>query len=218
MTNNLVSSISISNCDSLRNIFIDKIISIQNELYPLNIYTAHLIVDKNPSLIKSFLQDNPPHVLTVDDYNILISSLTQQQISKAQVYLDQNSDSYYPTYVLLGSKVSLRNLFFDFYPSVFSDIFNYLIFKGSLKQVGNGKGYAFLFYPSILDLDFSDYTFDNHSDDIAVSFVNFYNSLKEDNQYLESVIKQKDEYIEKLEQRVQNLDQQNYVFYHSTWR
>jgi hypothetical protein len=218
MTTNLVSSISISNSDSLRNIFVNKIVSIQNELYPLNVYTAHLILSKNSSFIKTFLQDNPPHTLTINDYNIFISSLTQQEILKAQFYVNQNSDSYYPTYVLLGSKVSLKNLFFDFYPSVFSDIFNYLIFNGSLKQVGTGKGYAFLFYPSIVDLDFSDYSFDTGSQDIATSFINFYNSLKEDNQYLESVIQQKDQYIEKLEHKIQTLDQENYVFYHSTWR
>lgn len=218
MLEHLVSPSDVSTSENLRNVFIEKIYSIQDSLYPLNLFTAHLLITKNSSFLKKYAVQNPPHSITPQDYNLLISSLTQLEISSAQDYVNNNSLSYYPTYVFFGSKDDLRSHFFEFYPSVFSSLFDYLISSGTLVKSGTGKGRAFLFLPSILDLDFSDYSFAEDDQNILDSFLSFHNSIKDDNNYLLSVIEQKDNYIQTLHEKINSLAQQNYISYHSTWR
>jgi hypothetical protein len=192
----------------------------QDAIYPLNEYTAYLINSKDSLLIKSFTAANPSTSLTVTKYRTLINDLTVTQLLSARTTLglttiNQHQDLHY---VYFGSKSNLKSIFSSFFPSSFDILFNYLSSK-HIKQIGSGAGYCYVLYPSFFSSDFSDFTYQTFDPQNALSTLAAeIKSLKADNEYLIALSDSKDQEIDKLSQKILDLEHKNYLNTQMTWR
>ena len=123
----------------LRDLVLTRLYRAQDSIYPLNEYVAHLLLSKDFLTLKNFSDNNPSTSLTISSYKELINSLPSSHIANARQYLSTLpvADDFYPAYLYVGSKNSLKSLFSDFLPSAFDSIFSYLL-NTYFNQIGSG--------------------------------------------------------------------------------
>lgn len=196
--------------------------SMDDFLYPLNLYTAYNIADKNYATLKTFAFNNSSSNCGVSFYSQKISELTSDQINTAKRWLEINTLAPHEySHVYVGSKSSLRNYFFsDFIPSAFDSLYSYLIRNNYIRQIGQGQGAAILFNSSLFSIPFSlppQGSVDQFSGAIE-SFIQNFNSLKNDNEYLYNIILQKNQHIDLLNNKIAELEHKTYLDSRMTWR
>ena len=185
--------------------------SMDDYLYPLNSYVAFNLAKKNYASLKNFSANNPSSLCGVHLYSSKESELSSQEIFIANQWLENHAQNY--SYVYLGSRSSLKNLFFsDFIPSAFDALYDYLISNDYFKQIGSGPGSVILFNTTLLFEDFS-VPVQQSTDKMQQTFDSFlrnFNSLKNDNEYLYNVILQKNSSIDILTKKIQELERPLY--------
>ncbi len=193
--------------------------SMDDFLYPLNPYIAYNLAVKNYATLKTFVFNNLSSNCGVDFYTQKISELTSSEVAIAQKWINSNLQDY--THVYVGSKSALKNFFFsEFLPSAFDALYNYLTANNYIRQIGAGQGSAILFNSSLFAQPFS-LPHQKSMEDLSQSINSFmqnFNSLKNDNEYLYNIILQKNQYIDVLTKRVQELEHKSYLDSRMTWR
>ena len=193
--------------------------SMDDFLYPLNHYIAYNLAVKNYATLKTFTFNNLSSNCGVDFYTQKISELTSSEVAVAQTWIHPNLQDY--THVYVGSKSAMKNLFFsDFLPSAFDALYSYLANNNYIRQIGYGQGSAILFNSSLFAQPFSlpaQKSLDDFSQSIN-SFIQNFNSLKNDNEYLYNVILQKNESINILTNKIAELEHKTYLDSRMTWR
>lgn len=184
-----------------------------DSLYPLNEFTAHHMVNKNYSYLKTFATENPSSSLTKEFYNNQYSLLTSTEIDIARSYIDFISSDL--AYVFFGSKTLFKSSFFDdFTPSAYDSLISFLSSNDYIKTLGSGHGSAIVFKNEA----FSNSFVIPNSQISVDSFVNQYNQIKNDNLYLLQILQQKDQTIATLNQRIVQLQHDYYNASQMTWR
>jgi hypothetical protein len=205
--------------DFFSEILIPILDSMNDYLYPLNNFTAYHLSQKNYATLKTFVSENTSSSCGVDFYSNQISHLTTSQITIAKEWIDSQFSDF--NYVYIGSKSSLKNLFFsDFLPTSFDLLYNYLTNNNYIKQIGKAFGSAILFNSSLLSEPFHinvNLNFDQSIEDSFKNFTKAYNSLKVDNEYLCNLIDQKNVFINTLTKKVEELEYKNYLNSQMTW-
>lgn len=210
----------LSDHNNFRTIIIDRFTKAEDAIYPLNEYIASFILKKDFISLKDFALLNPSTYITIDKWKRLISTLKLNEISAAKEYVDTYAldQDIHPAYIYVGSKNSLRQVFYDFIPSAFDHTFNYLS-SNYITQVGPGKGSAFVIHPTFFSSTFSDFTPNTASSlDILSRVTAEFKSLQSDNEYLYSLLSEKDQTINSLINKISDLEHQNYITSQITWR
>jgi len=193
--------------------------SMDDYLYPLNTYVAHNLANKNYATLKTFTFNNLSSNCGVNFYSQKIAELTADEIYSANLWMLTNAEQY--THVYVGSKSALRNYFFsDFLPSSFDSLYNYLSNNNYIRQVGSGHGSAILFNSNLFaePISLPDQRSSEDFSQSVESFIRNFNSLKNDNEYLYNIILQKNESIDILTKKIQELEHKTYLDSRMTWR
>jgi hypothetical protein len=198
-----------------------------SKIYPLNEYFCHFLAVKNYSDIKFFCQENPSDKLTINSYRNLAASLDTPDLQRAKALLSSyNQQNFH--YVFVGSKKSFASFFPKCLPSIFDKIYSYLLSSGYISSIGSGHGSFILISSNLFSSSFdnisSEFLSLNSSDAVSnfnlsvQEFVSSYKSLAEDNEYLFSYIKEQEEQISSLKEKVVQLEYSNTLTYQTTWR
>jgi hypothetical protein len=203
------------------NFFVDTLNPILNSmndsLYPLNLYTGYHLALKNYITLKTFSSENLSSNCGRSFYTDKISHFTSNDIAIASDWLNSHSFDYF----YIGSKISLKSNFFsNFLPSAFDFLYSHLLENNCIRQIGSGPGSVILFNSSLLSEPIS-FSFDFHSNEDMVqnfqSFIHNYNNLQNDNRYLSHLIDQKNASIANLTKTIDELEHKNYLNTRMTW-
>ena len=196
-----------------------------DKLYYLNTLFAHFIRSKEFPALRAFTSDNSPELCTVSSIKNILSSFTSAQVSQAQQYVDSlNAEMPPHIYVYVGSKIAFKNDFFPNYlPSAYSFVFNYLFSHNLIRPIGPGQSSVVLVSSSIFSADdfvlnnLFPYQTNNYTDNFNI-LLNQFDSLKADNDFLFTILEQKENLISELNTTIQQLEHKNYVTSAMTWR
>jgi len=191
--------------------------NMDDSLYPLNAYFAHFFRIKDLNSLKSVLSHTPSSQFTVETYRSLESNLLSIERELAYIYIKTTFFDSDRMYFYLGSKNSFKlNYFSDFLPSAFNHLFNHWIHNSFVKVMGPGHGSYIVFD---LSKPFTLPTVESSSfQDSITSFINSYNQMKSDNQYLTELNSYKDGVIHSLQLKIEELQNQNFITSQITWR
>ena len=196
----------------------DILDSIDDYLYPVNTFIAYHLLNKNYSYLKTLPKSSE---ITVERYAQLTSELTLNQAVVARAFANDLFNTNHISYVFIGSKKLFKTLAFNsFLPSDYENIITQLTSNNYIKIVGQGSGCVVLFNTHKLDQPFVIHPFDN-SDSFQssiASFIDSFNLTKIDNQYLSTLLSEKDIYINSLLEEIQTLKTENYQVSQMTWR
>lgn len=216
----MISLHDISSSNSMEQILNQKLLLLNDYLYPFNEFTSHYLLNKKVSQLRTLINNSPSSSLTISFYKDAIDSLTFLERQNAKLYIESFSiSSEQIAYLYLNSKTSFRSFFADFLPSAFDHLYNYLTSNSYIRQVGSGYGTAIVFLPSIFNSDFSNYSLpqDVFTSDVFSLISNQLKYLQEDNSYLKSSLDQKDETINQLLQTIERLNREKIISSQLTW-
>lgn len=194
-----------------------------DSIYPYVPYIAHLLDKKKNSDLKLFFSV-PSTQISQDGYQNPFANLEEPLRSSALAYIQETTDNFSSDdliYIYYGSSYSMfQNIFVDILPSDFHQLYTYMIENNILRKLGTNLGKAHLISSAIFSHDFSSFVaphpFQNYSEAMK-SMMKEFNYLKEDRSYLLSVLEQKDQFILSLQQKIQELQYQNYISSSHTW-
>lgn len=191
--------------------------NMDDSLYPLNTYFAHFFRTKDLNSLKSVLSHTPSSQFTVETYRSLESNLLSFERELANTYIKNTFFDSDRIYFYLGSKNSFKlNYFSDFLPSAFNHLFNHWIQNNFVKVIGPGHG-SYIVFDLSKPFTFPAVELSSFQDNIT-SFINSYNAMKNDNQYLTELNSYKDGVIHSLQLKIEELQNQNFITSQMTWR
>lgn len=213
----MISTTNFSDTQYITNHINDIFDSMNDCLYPVNTYFAHFFRTKDLNTLKSVLAHTPSSQFTVEKYKALEANLLSSEKELANQFIEKNFFDSDRMYFYLGSKNSFKlNYFSHFLPSAFNHFFTQLVQNQFAKVIGPGHG-SYIIFDLSKPLVILPYQEDSFQDNIT-SFINSYNSMRSNVEYLMELNSYKDGIIHSLRLKVEELQNQNYITSQITWR
>jgi hypothetical protein len=200
--------------------------NMSDKLYSINPLFAHYLRTKQFPALRAFVNEIPVTSYSVSFIQSALSSLSTSDIALAKEHSDFITEGMNEhVYLYVGSKISFKNQFFtDYTPSAYSAIFSYLIANNFIRTIGPGQSSAILISSSIFSKElflptevFTNFSAENYLDSFN-SLLSNYSLVQNDNVFLTSVIKERDQQILELYSKIKQLEDKNYVTSQMTWR
>ena len=196
------------------------------KLYLINPLFSHYLRTKQYPALRAFANQVPVSVYSTPFIKSALSQLSSSEITLAEQHSVSITDGMQDhVYIYVGSKISFKNEFFSEYaPSAYNLIFNYLLNNNFIRPIGPGQSSVILVSSSIFSEDIpfpselsNSFNSQNYLDSFN-SLLSNYSMLQADNDFLKSIIDQKDAQIQHLYDVIHQLEHQNYVTSQMTWR
>jgi len=211
------------NHEDIKSYVLDSLSSVNERLFPYNIYIAHLLARKKNAELKAFATLDSS-TLSTSTYDSFLSSLPIEDVNFAAQYYSQTTLMFDQSHLVYFYYGSSSNVFFNVFgstlPSDFSKLYNYMIANNLLKKIGTNLGKAHLFSSQIAYHDFSSFVqnqnFTNYSDAVDAMILEM-NYAKKDRDHLLMLLQQRDDHIQSLNDKITEINHKNYISSTFTW-
>lgn len=213
----------ITNLDELNSLLYTRLINPHPLKLDFDLRAAFVINNSLYSNLRSSLLNGSTYEQFIDSTTFTSAEDLPSLLSTCELYGWSNTS---PSNTIFFYPYSSKNFYSDFYsdltPSLYSSVMSLLKSTGRISQIGTGYGKAFIIKPQLMgDIHFQSLPTPVDPNNIIQSIQTISNSLSsyvEDTNYLLSIIEQKDQTIQYLQNQIDLLNKKINSVYQTTWR